>query len=107
MRNLLGASQIVQSEHGSPAGGSLVYLRFSGLDHDLCLFSVRQVLDTSRNYNDLLNVLAALQNILDPSHFKGSMGPMKKVAERLTACGFEDTIFSFVHGIKKRYNEIL
>ena len=62
-----------------------------------------KVLESPSSYNDLLNVLAALQNILDPAHFKGVQGPLKKVGERLVACGFEDTIAAFMDGLKKRY----
>ena len=38
-----------------------------------------QVLDHSRDFRELLNVLASLQNILDPDHFKGNAAAMKKV----------------------------
>ena len=40
---------------------------------------VTQVLDHSRDFRELLNVMAGLQNILDPDHFKGNSAAMKKV----------------------------
>ncbi|GAX82881.1 hypothetical protein CEUSTIGMA_g10307.t1 [Chlamydomonas eustigma] len=63
------------------------------------------ILDQSRDLRELLNVLAALQNILDPEHFKGNLGSMKKVAERLVACGFEDILQDFLKEPKTRYDD--
>jgi hypothetical protein len=54
-----------------------------------------QVFEYSRDFKDLLNVAAAVQNILDPAHFQGQIPPMKKVAERLVACGFKETMEQF------------
>lgn len=43
-----------------------------------------QVLEQSRDFRDLLNVVAALQNILDPAHFQQNIPAMKKV--RVLCC---------------------
>lgn len=63
-----------------------------------------QVLDESRDFKDLLNVLAALQNILDPAHFKGNVGAMRKVAERLVACSFEEMLAEFMQDPRKYFD---
>ena len=67
---------------------------------------MRQVMEHSRDFRELLNVLAALQNILDPAHFKGNIAAMKKVAERLVACGFEDMLVEFMEDPKSRYDAV-
>ena len=45
-----------------------------------------------------------LQNILDPSHFKGNTLAMKKVAERLVACGFEDVVSEFLENPSQHFD---
>ena len=50
-------------------------------------------------------MLAALQNILDPAHFKGNVAAMRKAAERLLACEFEQVLVDFMKDPRKRFDQ--